>query len=435
MMRGPLDATRHLSRGFERVLLRVRLARARTRRVFLREEALPPARVVEAFDPAFAEGEAAYNGLGVRDDKTYAAISTKQLHAGARLFALEGDALRGVADLDAVLTRERAIPHGKVHVDLALAGDRLIGATHIGYYDPHARDERPGTAPGFLPYPGGWFFAIERDERITPLAQAPAGEGIITMSADPERGLLHALTWPNGLLLTHELGSGATANRGRVFGDGETGAVKNRICRSIGIDPESGAAFWSDGSGAIFRLDGARIERVASMPRNEMWRKVVWHPQHRLFYGVAWSSGTLFRFDPHALRCEELATLNVSDAAATLAFALDPDLRRLHYLSTGPGVLRRGDIQLATTVWSRTHDLESHTTTTHGPLRLAGGRWVTQAQALAVVDGKLVSICHVEVPRGDRSPRVERIRELRRHTPEFRARGYAEEMMVTRFDA
>ena len=420
---GSSDATRQCSRGswWDRALLRLRLARARGKHEFVREELLTP-RVVEAFEPDFPEGEAAYNGVGVRDGRVYAAISTKQLHAGARLYALEENSLRFVADLDAALGVPRAIPQGKVHVDLELVGDRLIGATHIGYYDPHSIEERPGSAPGFAPYPGGRFFAIERDETITQLGVAPAGEGIITMSVNRARDVLHALTWPGGLLLAHDLKSGATTNQGAVFEEGQ------RICRSIAVEPESGRAFWSDTAGAIHEIGRGRVTSM-----REQWRKVVWHAGQRVFYGVSWDSGTLFRFDPATLVCEDVAGLNVGDAAATLAFVIDGD--RVHYLATGPGILRRDDIQLATTVMYVTHDLALGTTTKSGPLRLADGRWLTQAQARAIVDKKLVSICHVEVPCADVSPRAERIRELRRATKEMRARGYAEEMIVTRFDA
>lgn len=429
----------------DRLLLPLRLRRARARGLFRPAEELGEPLVAEAFDLAFPQGEASYNGIGQAPDGTILfAIGTKGLEAGARLFAFdpESSSVRVMADLDPALTPpgRRAIPQGKVHVDLVAAGGMTVGATHIGYYDPRSAVERPGTAPGYAPYPGGWFFAVE-DDRVVPLAQAPAGEGIITMSVDVERRVAFALTWPRGLFLTYDLDAGTLRNYGAVMGAGETGSKNDgtwwRICRSLAVEPTSGAVFWSDERGRIGRFDGSSIEMVGSTPRGELWRKVVWHPSQRVFYGVLWRSSTLFRFDPATLSCEELGMLGVPPSPATLAFALDPDGRTLHALAAGPGVLRDGQIQLAGSVTHLTYDvgrdLGNGTQRASGPLRLPDGRWVTQSQSLLLAGAYAYSLCWVEVPPGDRSPRAREIRALRRRTREYRGRGYAEEMMLVRF--
>jgi hypothetical protein len=407
----------------------------------LRERDLPAAHPAEAFDLGFPRGEVAYNGIGRgRDGVIHCAVSTHRLDAGARLFTFdpESSAVSPVADLDAALasSRPRAIPHGKVHVDLVAVGDAMLGAAHLGYYDPRAPVERPGSAPGHAPYPGGWFFSIE-DRRVVPLAQAPAGEGIIAMTADPGRSMLYALTWPRGLLLALDLRSLTLRDHGPALGIGETGSRADgtwvRICRSLAVDPISGAVFWSDGAGRILRLAESSIEVVGAAPRPEMWRKIVWDADERAFYGVLWTSSALFRFDPASLACEEIAVLRApgapSGATATLALSLEE--KTIHLLATGPGVLRAPRIQLASTTSYLTYDLCSSVTHAHGPLRLGDGRWITQAQSLLLADGAAYSVCWVEVAPG--SPGAGEIRELRRHTPEYRARGYAEEMVLVRF--
>jgi hypothetical protein len=341
---------------------------------------------VDAFDPQFCEEVVAYNGLG--DDVVFA-VSTKSLHAGARLFRFdpETQTIRAITDLDETLPKPqpRTIPQGKVHVDFVDIGGVLYGATHIGYYDPNDAVERPGAAEGYAPYPGGWFFAIEGD-RVLPLAQAPAGEGIITMSGDPARGLLAALTWPGGVFLTLDVASRTLRNHGTVITAG-------RICRSLGVDPASGAVWWSDDAGRIWRYDG-RIEAVAATPRLEMWRKVVWHPEHRVFYGITWDSAALFRFDPVSLACDGLGTLRVRRAPATLAFAIDGNT--IHALAFG----------WFRSVWHLTFDVVSKARSVDGPLVLADGRHVRQAQSLLLAGGRaytlgwvgdeilLVSFCH-----------------------------------------
>jgi hypothetical protein len=425
---------------FDRALLPLRLAHARRGGTFVSELEIEAPLAVNSFDLEFPWGEAAYNAIGADAGNTvHFAVSTKTLDAGARLFALAptDSSPRLVADLDEALATpgRRTIPQGKVHVDLVPIGTAMVGATHIGYYDPRGDGERPGFAPGYAPYPGGWFFAVD-DDRIEPLAQAPQREGIITMSADAERGMIFALTWPRGIFLTLDLASRTLHDHGPVFGPGETGSRHdgswNRICRSIGIDSRSGAAFWTDTAGRIFRFAGAVIEPVAVTPRREMWRKVQWHSEERVFYGVLTNSA-LFRFDPSSLACEEIGSLDVAGAPATLAFALDADGRRIHAIVTGPGLLREDQLQLASTAVYLAVDLATGRTERGGPLRLADRRWVTQSQSLLIARGTAFSLCWVEVPARDRSPHARTIRRLRQDTSEARTRGYAEEIVLVSF--
>src|SRR4051794_15943717 len=161
--------------------------------------------MVEAFELDFPEGEAAYNGMGIdRAGVVWFAVSTKSPDAGARLFTFFGTSVQRVADF----TPERGtIPQGKVHVELMPYGDAMLGATHIGYYDARSNTEQPAKGHS----PGGIFFSAQRD-RITHLAQAPAGEGIIAMCAGEDT--LYALTWPGGLFLTFDLPTRTLRNHG-----------------------------------------------------------------------------------------------------------------------------------------------------------------------------------------------------------------------------
>lgn len=423
------------------LLIPLRLWRARARGTFRREAELGAPLGADAFALNFPEGEAAYNAMGVAADGTLLfAIGTKSLDTGARLFALDRGAneVRVVADLDRVLpSTARAIPQGKVHTDLIPINDgALLGATHIGYYDPRSTTERPGSAAGYAPYPGGWFFTIA-DDRVEPVAQAPPGEGIITMSADAARGRAYALTWPHGRLLTLDLATRSVRDYGAAMNAGEAGSKRDgtwsRICRSLGVDAATGDVFFCDDRGIIKRFDGTSIAAVSTAPRREQWRKVVWHPHERVFYGITWRSSTLFRFDPARGVCDELGTAGDGAQPATLAFALDDRGTTIHALVMGAGVLRARERQLAGTVAHVAYDLASGTKRTSGPIRLHDGRWVTQAQSLVMTRDAFYSLCWVEVPAADRSPHARRIRALRRATPEYRTRGYAEEMMLVRF--
>lgn len=426
----------------DRALLPARHALARRRRAFVNEQEIPAAVTVRWWEHGFLGGDVAYNGIGAAPDGSVVfAVGSRSPDSGGRLFALDPatDTVRELADLDAALAAggPAAIPHGKVHVDLAPIGHELVGATHVGFYDPRSRQERLGQTRGRAPFPGGVFFAVA-GERVRLVARGPAGQGIITMAADPARGRLHGLTWPGGHLVEASLAGGAVSDHGPVLGAGETGSRRRgswtRICRSMGVDPGSGAVFWSDAAGTVMRhLDGA-IERVGALPEPEMWRKVAWDPDGECFYGVQWSSATLFRLDAHGA-CERLGSLRAPGARpgtpATLAFALAPG-GVVHALATGPGLLRRGG-QLATTTWHLTHDVASGRTEADGPLRLPDGRWVTEAQSLLLAGETAYSVLLAEVPARAADPRSRALRGARRGSAELRSRGYAEEVGLAAF--
>lgn len=431
----------------DRVLLPLRLARARARGAFVRPEMLAPPLFVESYDLHFDEGEVAYNGLGrLADGRIVFAVSTKTLVAGAHLFDFDprSSTFRNRGDLDRMLPQPsaRVVPQGKVHVDFARIGDVSFAATHAGHYDPTSAMERPAVPAGWAPYPGGWFFALDAD-RVVPLARAPNGEGIIALSADAARRRLFALTWPHGHFLSlaidsAHIGSAQCVDHGPVLGDGESGSREKgtwtRICRSLGVD-DVGHVYWSDAYGRIVRWDGRKRDEIAATPDRGMWRKVIWHPEERVFYGIEWDSAGLFRFDPRSASVESLGTLRVAQtqAPATLALALSADGRRLHALATGPGLLRDDDLQLAATVNAVVFDLDRRDVRFSGPLRLEDGRWITQAQSLLVVEDQAYAICWIEVPRGDVSPRAHTLRTLRRSSPEYHRRGYVEEIRLVRF--
>jgi len=422
-----------------------RLARA-VRHGFVREDSVRQFHPVTAHDLSFPAGEAAYNGLGAAaDGAIYFAVSTKRLDAAGRIFTFDPptSTVRVVADLDEELGDRsvRAIPHGKVHVELTDVDGRLHGATHVGFYELRDGIERPAAADGYATYPGGRFFALQGG-RLLAEGAAPVGEGIITMSADAVGRRLHALTWPGARYLVLDLANGSVRDHGPVAGEAESGSPRvgtwQRVCRSLGVVPGTDDVFLSDGAGRIVRRRGDRAEHVATLPRREMWRTVRWDPATRVFYGLTWNSAVLFSFDPVTSTCRELGTLGAEGIppgrGGTLAFVLDRGSRTIHYLEAGGG-LRRGLVEppLIGTVWYVTHDLASGVTRTHGALRLGDGRWITEAQSLLLAGGVLYTSAGVEVSNADRSGRARELRARRAGTHEHAVRGYAEEIALVTF--
>ena len=166
-----------------------------------------------------------------------------------------------------------------------------------------------------------------------------------------------------------------------------------------------------------------------------MWRKVAWHPDGQIFYALT-EGGRLCTFDRLRDECRDIGLLAPEDAGrrATLAFAVDAARGEVHHLAMARGTWRgTRRPPLLSTVWHCVHDLRTHTTAVRGVLRLRDGRFVTEAQSLAIVGDVLCGTMWVEVPTTDRSPRAEAIRQRRRGTEEYRVRGYAEEILFVRF--
>jgi hypothetical protein len=423
--------------ALDRPLLPLRLARARSDGWFVKSGPIDQIVSTELIDLGYLAADAAWNGLGRGTDGTlYCAAGTHSLDDAARLFALTPGSthVELVADLGAALpSAVGAIAQGKVHVDMPALADGVIGATHVGYYS---------TPPPGRSYPGGWFFTATAD-RVRPLVRAPDGEGIIAMAVDRARSVAFALSWPRGLLLELDLQESRLRSHGPVHDAGEAGSREagtwRWICRSLGIDERTGAVYWSDDAGRITRKGDHRIEPVASLPRSEMWRKVAWHPAEEVFYGAMWTGGDLFRFDPQTAEVDQIGALRLPGASprvlTSLGFVLDAEANRIHALAAGPGVLRRGEVQLPSSVLYVSHDLSSGETLVHGPLRSQDGRWITRAESLLLAGENAYTVCWAEVTRRHRSARAREVRRLRSRSHLYRFYGYAEEVVLARFGA
>ena len=186
------------------------------------------------------------------------------------------------------------------------------------------------------------------------------------MNMDVHRGRLYGLTWPSGHFVSYDLAKKEMKDLGPTCLDGENGrgARYRTICRSLAIDPDDGAVYFSTGDGAILRYDYNRenIGTVAGVDLKKdyfglydptfsghmayNWRQVVWYPPEKSFYGVHGNSGYLFRFDPRGPRVDVLQRLTSLPSQRSgmfdqfsygyLGFTLGPDGRTLYYLTGGP---------------------------------------------------------------------------------------------------
>jgi DNA-binding beta-propeller fold protein YncE len=369
-------------------------------------------------DSGFADGDDNYNAVtAASDGKIYYVICSHKIDVGAQMYAYDPakGAVAHLADLTEAAGEKgsKAIPQGKSHVQFYEHKGKLYFATHLGYYNRVGEKELVGVPPpGYKPYPGGHFLAYDMATgKIAKLATAPAGEGIITMAMDKARGRLYGLTWPSALFLSYDLATGQLKNYGPTAGKGEKGVgpAFRVVCRSIAVEPQTGAAFFTTAAGDILTYD-RRTDQVVKLDACTMrrdvlgqwdpdkpgsmgynWRQTVWYAPERAFYGNHGNTGFLFRFVPWGGQLEVVDRIAAEKSRASgfydafhygyLGLTLGPDGHTLYFLTGTPA---GEEIRFVT------YDIPARRYTDHGALSLDDGRRPTWAQSIAVGRDKRV---------------------------------------------
>lgn len=384
-----------------------------------------------------------YNAItAASDGRIYYVLCSESVEEGGKMYVYDPAAgqTRFVADLTTVCGEAAlgAIPQGKSHVRFYERAGKLYFATHIGYYEMiDGMECLPRNAPnGRQLYPGGHFLSYDlATGQFEKLATAPAGEGILTMTIDRERGHLYGITWPTGYFLHYNPATAVLRNLGPVSAGGEAGTPGNDyrvLCRSLFVRPHDGTVYLSTAEGdvlyahpdnaALRRLDGVDLRldyfgaydptRPGSMGYN--WRKVFWYGPEGVAYGIHGNSGYLFRFDPQGPGIELVERLTSGPSRRSgmydqfsygyLGFLLGPDGETIYYLTGGPvyengrrlkglGQIARGGSRGLENLHLVTYHLPSRTYRDHGPIFYPNGERPTCVNSIAVgSDGSVYTL-------------------------------------------
>lgn len=337
--------------------------------------ASPGTLIAKRFYSGFELAHDTYNAISAASDgKIYYVLSSVSIDRGGQVFCYdpETDKTKFLADLTEICGEKdrRSIAQGKSHVDFYEYNGKLYFGTHIGYYEMIEGMERLPENPGdgYELYPGGHILSYDlASGAFDDVALAPDGEGILTMTLDPDRGQIYGITWPKGNLIHYDIAQGKMHNLGLISANGEAGVPGDDyrvLCRSIFVDPKSGLMYYSTSEGDIFAYDpeSKSIEKVrgvdlridyfgqydvtspGSMGYN--WRKIFWHPSEQVAYGVHGNSGYLFRFDPRKKNISLIERLTSEPSRRSgmfdqfsygyLGFTLGPDKETIYYLTGGP---------------------------------------------------------------------------------------------------
>lgn len=316
-----------------------------------------------------------YNALSLASDgKIYYVLSSQSIEKGGQFYRLDPrtDTIEFLGDLTEICgeQHEKVIPQGKSHVDFYECQGKLFFATHVGVYEMIDGMERLPRNPdaGYKLYKGGHILSFDpATGEFEDLATAPDGEGILTMCLDPDRKQVYGITWPRGNFIRYDIDKNELANFGPVAAGGEAGMPGKDyrvLCRSMFVDPGDGTVYFSNSEGDIFgfspaeqsieKWDGVNLRldyfghydtaRPGSMGYN--WRKIFWHPDEEVAYGVHGNSGYLFRFDPRLRRVELVERITSMPSRKSgmfdqfsygyLGFQLGPDKETIYYLTGAP---------------------------------------------------------------------------------------------------
>jgi len=316
-----------------------------------------------------------YNAISAASDgKIYYVLSSQSHVIGGQIYVYDPktDQTKFLADLTDICGEKEAksISQGKSHVRFYESDGKLYFSTHVGFYEMiDGMECLPVTAPaGYKLYPGGHFLTYDlKSGKFEDLGVVPNGEGVLTMIMDTERKQLYAITWPKGYFIHYDVNTGKLSNLGLVSANGEGGKVGKDyrvLCRSMFVDPQDGAVYYSTSEGDIFCYNPktSRIDKVEGVdlrldyfgkydptrPGNMgyNWRSIVWYPGEQVAYGVHGNSGYLFKFDPKNKKVEIVDRITSEPSRKSgmfdqfsygyLGFNLGNDKETLYYLTGGP---------------------------------------------------------------------------------------------------
>lgn len=375
-----------------------------------------------------------YNALSLGSDgKIYYILSSQSIEKGGQFYSFDPhtEEIQFLGDLTEMCGEHNGqfIPQGKSHVDFYERDGKLFFATHIGFYEMvdgmEKLPENPGA--GYKLYRGGHILSYDPiTGNCEDLAVAPDGEGILTMCMDQDRGHIYGITWPKGLFIHYDLDEGRVTNYGGISASGEAGIPGKDyrvLCRSMFIDPKNGAVYFSNSEGDIFtfspaetvikKLDGVNLrldyfgQYDTKSPGNMgyNWRKIFWHPENEVAYGVHGNSGYLFRFDPRLRRVDLIERITSAPSRSSgmfdqfsygyLGFQLGPDRETIYYLTGGPIYLNgarvngqekiaKGGARGLENLHLITYHLPTEKYQDHGPIFYADGTRPTYVNSIAV---------------------------------------------------
>jgi sugar lactone lactonase YvrE len=244
--------------------------------------------------------------LAASDGKVYVGLNHHGAGASVAMYDPASDSMTLLGDMNRIIgqTNLWIEPQSKVHTQICEGLDKKIYfGTHLSAFLGFAKFTSGEAYPG-----GHWMVYDPQSESVTDLGLGLKNNGMLTMTMDPVRGRLYALTYPRAHLIYYDITSGVTKDMGQVQN-------WDAISRTLAVD-DRGRIYGCWGRGRLWRYDPEtdRIENLLiQLPQREVgvpvhrayWETeqtftaVAHSPDHKLIYFLETGSSYLVEYDPY----------------------------------------------------------------------------------------------------------------------------------------
>ncbi len=202
------------------------------------------------------------------------------------------------------------------------------------------------------------------------------------------------------------------------------------------VDPGDGSVYYTTANGDIFtynpndpdsvrKVEGVNLkldyfgkydpDQPGSLAYN--WRRVLWHPDEEVAYGLHGNSGYLFRFDPRTPEIELVERIFSEPSRRSgmysqhpyggdNGFDLGPDGESFYHLTRGPIYIdgqritekqaEEMNLENSEMVYLVTYNIRNKEYVDHGPIYHANGSPVTDAYSIAITSDAIYTLARFE---------------------------------------
>ena len=244
--------------------------------------------------------------LAASDGRVYVGLNHHGAGASVAVYDPKTDTMKLLGDINRIIGQENlpVEPQAKVHTQICEGPDgKIYFGTHLSAFYGFAKFTSGEAFPG-----GHWMVYDPVTDTVTDLGVALKGNGLLTMTIDPQRERLYALTYPQAHLLIYDIQTQKTTDMGQVQN-------WDAISRTLAVD-DLGRIYGCWGQGKIWSYDpeinvveNLHIQlpqRKVGIPTHrahweteQTFTAVAHSSNHKLIYFLETGSSYLVAYDPY----------------------------------------------------------------------------------------------------------------------------------------
>jgi len=152
--------------------------------------------------------------LAASDGRVYVGLNHHGAGASVAVYDPKTDTMKLLGDMNRIIGQENVPvePQAKVHSQICEGSDgKIYFGTHLSAFYGFAKFTSSEA------YPGGHWMVYDPDtDTVTDLGIALKGNGLLTMTIDPQRKRLYAITYPQAHFLIYDIQTQITTDMGQV---------------------------------------------------------------------------------------------------------------------------------------------------------------------------------------------------------------------------